>query len=366
MKKGLMIRQRLLSSPARSLAILVVCFGLSISSCGTSPGIEIDQPEAGHAAGEDLLEGRSFLLGMVPSPKTIPDSTFEDLGNAYQEVAEIADVVMIWGNPGGIGLYDRLLQSQVVTAVRVYDLQPVLTLNFHTIKEIPGQGLGLVIDAPEGINPEVSDPVFRERWIAEAKMIAQEFEPEYFSLGNEINDYFLFHPEDVDVYLSLFDSAYREIKEVSPDTKVFVVFSYNHLIDNHQWELLEIFSTHVDLIGLTTYPWQHYASPEEIDMAYYSQLNDHLDRPIAFTEIGWPSTSSEQDQAAFLTRFVELIAENEVEMVNWLFLHEMDVTEGIGRSIFSPETGSIGLKSADGRKKLVYKVWVDLYLGGVQ
>ena len=53
---------------------------------------------------------------------------------------------MVWGNPGGIGLYEKLKQNQVVTAVRVYGLKPVLTLNFHTIKQVPGEGLKPVVD----------------------------------------------------------------------------------------------------------------------------------------------------------------------------------------------------------------------------
>ena len=47
-------------------------------------------------------------------------------------------------------------------------------------------------------------------------------------------------------------------------------------------------------------------------------------------------------------------------MVNWLFLHELDVTQGIGESIFSDETGTIALKNSNGAKKEVYDVWIKL------
>ena len=117
------------------------------------------------------------------------------------------------------------------------------------------------------------------------------------------------------------------------------------------------------MIGLTTYPWKHFDSPQEIDEDYYTRLNLYLNKPIVFTEIGWPSVDSEEDQAEFLTRFLELIKKNEVELINWLFLHEMDVSQGIGKHVFSPETGTIALKKADGTKKPVYGVWEDLYRG---
>ena len=346
---------------------LIISFILGItlvaSSCQTGSNQENLPKLPAPQITEEYDTGRDFYLGMVPSPKTVPESSFEDLVSAYEELGTIADVAMIWGNPGGIGLYDRLKQNQVVTAVRIYGLKPVLTLNFHTIKEIPGQGLGVIIDAPQGVAPDASDPEFRRLWVAEAKKIAQEFKPEYFSLGNEINDYFYVHPEALDNYLSLFEEAYGKIKDVSPDTKVFVVFSYNHLIENNQWNLLEIFSDKADLIGLTTYPWKHFDSPQEIDEDYYSRLNQYLNKPIVFTEIGWPSVDSEEDQAEFLLRLVELIGKNEVELINWLFLHEMDVSQGIGKHVFSPETGTIALKKADGTKKPVYWVWEDLYRG---
>jgi hypothetical protein len=193
-------------------------------------------------------------------------------------------------------------------------------------------------------------------WVDEARDIAREFQPEYFSLGNEINDYFYLYPDDLEGYLTLFDEAYEAIKSVSPDTRVMVVFSYNHLIDNGQWQLLERFKG-ADVLGMTTYPWKHFDTPEGIADNYYSRLRSYIDMPVAFTEIGW--AGDETAQADFLVRFLELIKDLDVEMVNWLFLHEMKIT-GIGESVFSPEAATIALKNADGTKKEVYDVWLEL------
>jgi len=325
-----------------------------ISSCANG-----DNGNAG-AIGPGMQ--RDFYLGIVPSPRSIPTTTFEDITNAYAEAGRIAEVVMIWGNPGGIGLFEILKQNRVITAARVYGLKPVLTLNFHTIKQIQAGGLSILIDAPAGVTADIADLEFRETWINEAKRIAEEFNPDYFSLGNEINDYFFLYPDDLEGYLSLFDQAYREIKKVSPQTKVFVVFSYTHLIDNNQWELFKIFDKRADLIGLTSYPWTHFDAPDEITDNYYSRIDQCTTKPIAFTEIGWPSTNSEEEQAEFLERFLQLIKENNVEMVNWLFFHEMDVTQGMDKYIFLPETGTIALKKVDGTEKEVYVVWKNLYM----
>lgn len=305
--------------------------------------------------------GRGFYLGLVPTPRTVPEASFDYLVEAYQEAGQIAEVAMIWGNPGGIGLYQSLKDNRVVTGVRVYGFKPFLTLNFHTIKEIEGQGPQLVIDAPEGIPARVDDAEFRERWVSEASKIAREFQPSYLSLGNEVNDYLYLNPDDLPGYLSLLEEAYREIKAVSPDTKVLVVCSYTHLIDNGQWDLLGALEEKVDVIGLTSYPWKHFDSPDDIDPDYYTRLKLCLSKPIAFTEIGWPSSESEKEQADFLLRFLELTEGIDLELVSWLFLHEMDVTQGVGQHVFSPETGTIALKKADGTLKDVYQIWEDLF-----
>ena len=303
------------------------------------------------------LQERNFFLGIVPNPAHSPNSTFEDLTRAYEEAGRIAEIGMVWVEKQGIGEADLLKQNRVVTALRVYGLKPLVTLNFATIKQGTG-GLEYVIDAPEGITPSLSDPGFREAWIEEARSLAEEFSPEYLSLGNEVNDYFLLHPSELESYLSLVSGAYSAVKQVSPQTKVLVVLSYNHLLQENQWDLLTLFENRVDLIGLTTYPYQVFASPEDLPADYYLRLSRCTHKPLAFTEIGWSSsgTSDENEQARFLLRFLELTKGMDLEMVNWLFLHDTTLT-GIPASIAHPETGTVALKRVDGTEKEVYGVW---------
>ncbi|MBU0591510.1 arabinogalactan endo-1,4-beta-galactosidase [Candidatus Micrarchaeota archaeon] len=306
---------------------------------------------------------RSFYLGVVPTPKSFPETTFDDITAAYEESGELGEVMMLWSSPSGIGQCEKLRQNRAVEGARVYGLEPIITVTFFTIAEVQGEGLKIVVDAPEGINANISNSEFRRLWVEEVKNIAQEFKPKYISLGNEINSYFYYHPEDLDPYLSLYDEAYAEIKHVSPDTKVFVVFSYNQMIENDQFYLLGEFDGRSDLIGLTTYPWHEFDSPADIPYNYYSRLSGYTTKPVAFTEIGWPSTSeagsSEDEQVEFLERFLELTDDNDVEMINWLFLHEMKL-KGTMADISKEETGTISLKYVDGTKKKIYAAWEEL------
>ncbi|UCD03352.1 MAG: glycosyl hydrolase 53 family protein [Candidatus Aenigmatarchaeota archaeon] len=334
--------------------VLVLLLLILISGCVNK---DSDIEKTRHSDYNLTISSRSYFLGVVPTPKSVPESTFDDLTDAYKETGDIAEVTMIWTGKN-IGQNEQLKKSRVVTAVRVYGLKPVLTLNFATIKEVEGAGLKYVIDSPTGVKADISDQGFRSLWIQEARELARDVKPEYFSLGNEVNDYFYLNPDDLEPYLTLLEEAYAAIKMESPDTKVMVVLSFTHLIDNNQWFLFEKFNDKVDIIGLTTYPWKHYDSPDDIPADYYSRITKYTNRPIAFTEIGWPS-DNEKMQAEFLLRFVELTKDMNIEMVNWLFLHDAELT-GIVGSVTDPKTGTIALKNSDGTKKEIYYLWLDL------
>jgi len=306
------------------------------------------------------IEERSFYLGVLPSPKTDPTTTYDNTIAAYEETAELAEVSMVWISPSGIGQYEKLKQNQAITAVRVYGLKPIVTLQFWGLEQNENQTYVVVVKAPENVTPLLSDEDFRRLWVEEARKIAEEYHPEYFSMGNEVNDFFYHYPNSFDDYLSLCNETYSEIKKVSPDTKVMVVFSYNHMIENQQQEMITDFEDVVDIIGFTTYPWKYYDNPEELPDDYYTDIEKYTDKPIAFTEIGWASAhevnTSEEEQAEYLVKFLELTKDMNIEMVNWLFLHYMQLTD----HAFTSETGTVSLKNANGSKKEVYDVWRDV------
>lgn len=337
------------------LAILFGCIGSEASSVNRNPEVNAEEKK--------LDELRGFRMGVVLNPKNGNDATFEDVVEAYQEGAALADVTMLWQSKQGIGQCELLKNNRAVEGARNFGIEPVITLGFATIKQVPGKGLAYVIDAPEGVNASLSDPEFRKKWVEEAGCIAAEFKPEYLSLGNEINDYFYMHPDELENYMTLYDEAYAAVKKQSPDTKVFAVLSYDHLVDNEQWSILEELDKRSDIIGLTTYPWKRFETPGAMDEEYYSQITKHSETPIVFTEIGWISSGeaggTEKEQAAFLRRFFEITDEMNVEMVNWLFLHDAELS-GFAGAITAEETGTIALKRMDGTEKPVYDVWVSM------
>ncbi|MEM3031167.1 MAG: hypothetical protein QXH27_05545 [Candidatus Micrarchaeia archaeon] len=308
---------------------------------------------------------RSFYLGVVPTPKSIPAITQQGLVDAYAEAGKLGEVTMVWPSGGWHGACQRLQSSRTVEAVRNMGLKPVINLNFYTIAEVPGKGLQVVPDAPAGVNASLRNAEFRRLFVEEVRDCSRMFKPEYLSLGNEVGAFYATNPDAFDDYVSLYGEAYDAVKQESPGTKVFAVFSLNQLENANQWQLIGKFGQKLDLLGITTYPWMNYSSPKDMPDSYYQRLGGYTSKPVAFTEIGWVSASSagssENEQAEYLVRFLNLTKGMRVEMVNWLFLHEPAAIGGTAGAMSAAETKTIALKNSDGSEKEVYGVWKDLH-----
>ncbi len=220
-------------------------------------------------------------------------------------------------------------------------------------------------------NLNLTDPEQREKAIRAAVNVAEKYHPPYLALGVEVNGYYTENPSDYSNYLSLYLESYNAVKRVSPDTLVFPIFQYERLRggvfflgdnqDQSQWHLIEQFNDQLDLIGLTTYPFLLYDDPAELPANYYTEITKHASKPIAFTEMGWPSDplsvapdnphgGSEEEQASFVQRFFELTKDLNLELVMWSFPNDIDPNSN---QAFT----SVSLRYNDGRKKPALAIW---------
>jgi hypothetical protein len=122
------------------------------------------------------------------------------------------------------------------------------------------------------------------------------------------------------------------------------------------WDLLGRFPD-ADLISFTTYPTLIYQDPAEIPDDYYTEVLEHTDKPVAFTEIGWLGESSipgwesdAEEQAEFVSRFFDLIEPIEPELVMWSFLFDQ------AEAPISFATA--GLFAASGEARPSWDVWL--------
>jgi hypothetical protein len=100
-----------------------------------------------------------------------------------------------------------------------------------------------------------------------------------------------------------------------------------------------------------------YGDPDDLPSNYYSQIAGKTSKPIIFAELGWPSDpafgGSPQKQAAFLRRLPTLFTGLDVQLVNWMFLYDV---QGYG-----PVFDSMGFFDNKGRAKPAWNAWRSLW-----
>ncbi len=195
----------------------------------------------------------------------------------------------------------------------------------------------------------------------EASQVARRFRPEFLSIGNEVNSvYETLGLDTFEQFVILEKALYRAVKEVSTSTKVIVVLSYSQLVDmpgQPRFFLISKLEGSYDILGLTSYPWKNYSQPADLPADYYSRLSACTSRPIGFTEIAWSSDSSqggsEEAQARYVLRFLELTQGMKLEFVNWAFLHDLPASSVTGFIVQKSHLG-LGLRTFEGPPK---KAW---------
>ena len=234
-----------------------------------------------------------------------------------------------------------------------YGYVPLVEVTYYT------QGEG------ELVRPltEENKRIYRESTIG----FVEKYQPEYFVMGIETNIMYEKSPDDYVEFVEFYNEMYDGIKEASPDTKVFTVFQLEKMKgcglweedscdpENSHWELIEDFK--LDIVGFSTYPCLVYKDPADIPEDHYTEINEHVTKPIAFTENGWYSEaypteweSSEEEQARYIERFFELTKDLDVEITIWSFLYNPGTIKPFD---------SMGLRRDDGTAKPAWDAWIE-------
>lgn len=208
-------------------------------------------------------------------------------------------------------------------------------------------------------------------------------EIKYLGIGNEVNLFKYGHAGVDDSFLDVYKEIYTELKLKYPDRIIFTTFQYEALLGNNylsgksgeyaeDWYILAELDGYNDIVALTSYPFLDYLTPDQIPDDYYSQIMDHSDLPIAFTEIGWLSQESfngafatlngtgyegsEDEQMQFLQRFNYLTTGKNMHFANWSFLND-PYDWSTGGNSENPIFDSVGLRNSDGTPKKVTTEW---------
>ncbi len=258
--------------------------------------------------------------------------------------------------------------SSLAAASSTYGFTPVFVFGWRS-------GTTLYLNVPDNSVNNWTNPQARSRFIGMLVDFAAARNPPYLFLGNE-NDFY-FEQDNVDYlnWLSFYDSAYDNVKAVSPSTLVGPVFNFEHMAGSGAlngwtasfWGALDLHDkSRVDIVGITVYPWLNFSAAASVPSTYLVPLFVRVGpKPVAVTETGWPAenlggldppwSTSPQDQVDYIPRFFSAIAGRDVRLVDWTFLHFMvdDGTHSTEWKMF----GSVSLYDNSAVRRPAYALW---------
>jgi hypothetical protein len=329
----------------------------STDGAGTSVATEMATSEAGPA-------GPQFgIAGLIP--RHFPNAEFDDYVAMYDASRETGTLFGVYGNwsddkttPGDIP--EVFLSGYA--AVDQFDAPtPVIAVGWASENPVTGV-----------MNPTLdwSDSAQAAQFTSVVVKILGEYHPPFFILGAEINRIWEQHPAAFDAFVAAWPDVYAAMKAASPETEIGASFQYEWIrgagylsgqTRSPQWEIVDRFDGVLDFLALSTYPFFDYETPDAIPDDYYAEAAERYGLPLAFSEMGWPSRplstfpesgygGTEEEQAAFAARFLDLIDGLDVRFALWSF--QFDVGDYGG-----PTFESVSLRENDGTPKPALEVW---------
>lgn len=197
--------------------------------------------------------------------------------------------------------------------------------------------VNLIHTAVRGSIPEdlkeaqFDDPDFVLRFTDFILDVLDRYPVKYLSIGNEVNDYFVHHREEIDAYKTFFLAVKDSIKEEHPDVLVGMTFAYHDAETNNALNIIQQLNLG-DFLPMTLYIYNpgflFNREPTELE-GYLDRILDLAgDTPVALAEIGWNTAGSlegnQEDQALFVREVFRLLAKHRerIEFFSWFALHD--------------------------------------------
>ncbi len=301
---------------------------------------------------------RDFKVGIAGFiPRNFPNSESSDWESFYKEIPQMGEVFgayPVWNDDTDTdGIPD--LVKVAIGIESQYGVTPVIAISFD---------INVVTDTYFSEN--------KEAYKAALIDTVGTYNLTYLSIGNEVNSlYAHVSPAAFNDFVGFYKEAYDEIKIKSPNTKVFTIFQLEHLKGaayltglelSESWDLIDQFGEKLDLVGFTAYPLLEYSNVNQIPEDYFLEIANYVDKPVAFTEMGWPSVnvessgiriinSNQLSQVEFFLQILNATNTLDVELFIHPFLHDFVYSEE------NPLFNNIALKKNDGTPKEIFNYW---------
>lgn len=296
---------------------------------------------------------RTFAMGWAPTPlEPTPESVIAT-AEAMAPVSEFALLqqpvpwARIFAGESLSSLLDE--QAALVNFLRGLGLEIVWLVD-------PLDGLDRTREPPELVNAgrSILEPAIRslhEQWVLE---VARRIQPAYLGLASEINT--LGAHGSPTLYAELVDlvnTLTPRIHLINPQIRVFVSFQVENA-----WQLppfppssVDHFSLiadfNVNALGLSSYPVFVFDTPAEIPNDYFARFAAATSLPLILVEGGWSSADgpvvrgTPQEQAAFFSRFEQLLDGVQADLWVMLFFADIDVAAHAAAQGLSPERAAL-------------------------
>jgi len=297
------------------------------------------------------IEYRDFKVGITPFPRNFPGSTQDDWQDVLDKIPEVAEVVNAadgtWRPLTKKG-FDKSLIGFVGSSKDKYGYTPIFGINYCDASQLHQKGT---------IQIDWSSAKDREAYKKLALDICKIYGAEYLALAIENNFHYKYRPQDYDIWVEAYKEIYDQIKQEYPNTKVFVTFQYEMTKGlgrrywgdyPSQWEIIEKFGDKLDLVVFTSYPEIEYDSIDQMPEDYYSEIAQHTEKKVAFTELGW-----QNGDGRFIAKFLDMTKDLDLDFVMWIFMHDTKLIEN------NPFPG-VGLREYDGTPKGAWYAWKEL------
>ncbi len=304
-------------------------------------------------------------FGIALTPRDFPHHTPNDVQQMFKigrELGEYGVFIYQWGDPNLLTVAQSMLKLS-----KEYEYIPILGLSPTVLG-----GLRDKLDVPENVrkraksNLSFSNPEVHKPYIETVTEVAK-LRPPYLCLATEINLMALSNIKEYIYFAQVYKKLYPIIKKISPETKVFVSFQYDYMVilDDREprrikefSKLIDIFRPELDLIALTSYPADHYPSPANIPVDYYSRMYRHIKKTdeVMFMEIGWPATKNENyaKQEDFVNALSKLMEDVKPSILCWSLLHDVQT------SLLSSDLAATGLITRKGEIKPAFNSFKEL------
>ena len=294
-------------------------------------------PFAVGSAQETAVE---YGIGLTPAH--FPDQTDQDIVQMFRHTSELAGLGVInvrWEDTGS-----PHVAEQMSNVARQFGLKTMIQLDVFEAGQTR-------LAPPRGVSAKSFDAAFSTAYLETVRQLAAQ-KPAYLMLAVDINRLLADGVDRLVGFAAIYKQAYRAAKQVSPDSKVFVGFSWdifqtasikNRVSFSELRKLVDQFRPELDVLAFSSTPSDPGGGPGALPPDFFAGIREFASSEEIALQTGWPSGSGgEAAQAAFIGRLPALTSSIAPKLMLWPILSDLP---------FPGLVGTLGLYNRDGVAK---------------